>query len=116
MAIGPQENAKNLVRALGHAAAAASSSDQRESTVTALHPPNRVELTSTASGVTAAYDYRLRGIDGHTEITLDAACTATGWILPLHPLISYVMKRVDSKQLAALKRVAESKAETAHLP
>lgn len=83
---------------------------EHESTVIAFDPPNRIELTSTQSGITAAYDYRLREVDGRTEITLNATCTATGWIRLMHPLIAYMMKRVDSKQLAALKRIAESTA------
>ncbi len=80
---------------------------EHRSTVTAFEPGKRLEMTSTQSGVTAVYDYRLEPAQGGTRVTLDAACTATGWIRLIHPLINYMMKRVDGEQITALKTVIE---------
>ena len=81
---------------------------EHHSTVTAFEPGRRLEMTSTQSGVTAVYDYRLQPATGGTRVTLDAACTATGWIRLIHPLINYMMKRIDGNQITALKDVIES--------
>ena len=84
---------------------------ERESQVSALDEGKRLVLTSTQGGVTAIYDYRLVPTANGTQITLDAACNATGWWKLVHPLIAFAMKKADSPQLARLKSVVENNNE-----
>lgn len=71
-------------------------------------PGRRMALSSSEGGVTAVYDYRCRPAGAGTEVTLDARCEVQGWLWRLlHPLIAFMMKRTDGKQLANLKRVVE---------
>ena len=75
----------------------------RDSRVTALDPGRRIALTSTQGGVTATYTYALEPAKEGTEITLHAACTATGFWKLLHPVIVMAMRKSDSSHLANLK-------------
>ena len=82
---------------------------ERESTVVGWSPPNRLALQSVQGGVTALYEYACEPADGGTRLTLRAGCRAEGlgWRLAL-PLIGVLMKRADSGQVSALKRLIES--------
>ena len=76
---------------------------ERESHVTALEPDKRIALTSTQGGITATYTYTLTPIGDSTEVTLTAACEATGFWQLLHPIILFAMKRSDSSHLTKFK-------------
>jgi len=82
---------------------------ERESTVAAWSPPNRLVLRSQQGGVTATYEYTCRAEGDGTCLTLDAGCEMQGlaWRL-LGPLIRHMMKRTDSGQPAALQQLLES--------
>lgn len=79
----------------------------RETRVTALEPGRKLALTSTQGGVTATYEYLLAPAGDGTEITLNAACEATGVWKLVHPLIVVAMKAADSTQLSNLKAMIE---------
>ncbi|MFQ5552001.1 MAG: SRPBCC family protein [Gemmatimonadales bacterium] len=82
---------------------------ERESTIVAWQPPNALTLRSVQGPVTAIYEYRCQGVGGRTVVTLDARCSAEGILWKLaHPMIVFMMKRVDGGQLAALKRCLET--------
>ncbi len=80
---------------------------ERESEITAWDPCRRIALTSIQGGVTATYEYSLSPASGSTELTLEAACQATGFWKLLHPLIVLAMKRSDSSHLIKLKSAIE---------
>lgn len=84
----------------------------RESTIVAWSPPRRLILRSTQGGITATYAYTLEPEDGGTRLTLSARCEARGlgWRLA-SPLIRHLMKRSDSGQVAALKRLVEARGD-----
>ena len=81
----------------------------RETTVVAWSPPNRLALCSKQGGMTATYEYSCEPEDSGTSLTLRAHCKAEGlgWRLA-SPLIGFLMKRSDSGQPAALKRLVEA--------
>lgn len=80
---------------------------EHETEITSLEPGKRISLTSTQGGVSATYDYSIVPSGGSTEVTLNAACTATGFWWWLHPLIVRAMKNSDSSQLTLLKSAIE---------
>ena len=82
---------------------------ERESTIVTWSPPRRLALRSRQGGMTATYEYTCEPEDGGTRLTLCARCEArgVGWRLA-SPLIGFLMKRSDSGQVAALKRLVES--------
>ena len=82
---------------------------ERESTVTAWSPPERLVLRSNQGGVTATYEYTCRPEGDGTRVTLRARCETRGlaWNL-VGPLIRFLMKRADAGQIRALKVLLES--------
>ena len=82
---------------------------ERASTIVDWSPPRRLALRSRQGGMTATYEYTCEPEDGGTRLTLKARCEARGfgWRLA-SPLIQYLMKRTDSGQVAALKRLVEA--------
>ena len=81
----------------------------RESTITVWSPPKQLVLCSRQGGVTAVYEYTCSPEGEGARLTLQASCEmrGSGWRL-IGPLIRYLMKRTDSGQPAALKRVFEA--------
>ncbi len=81
---------------------------ERTTTVVEWSPPSRLSLRSTQGGMSATYTYACAPERDGTRLTLDAACEARGlhWQL-MSPVIGYLMKRSDSGQVAALKRMIE---------
>ena len=81
----------------------------RESTVAVWSPTRRLVLLAQQGGVTATYEYTCEPEAGGTRVTLQAGCEmrGLGWRL-IGPLIRHLMKRSDSGQIVALKRVLES--------
>lgn len=76
---------------------------EHESTIVTWRPPYELTLLSTQGGITATYQYTCQPVAGGTEVKLQAGCAARGpWRL-VRPLISFMMKRADSPQVAALK-------------
>ena len=72
----------------------------RSSTVAKWDPPNQIVLVSKQGGVTATYTYRCQPTaDGGTEASLEAECVMKGAWKLLGPLIRFMMKRVDGKQM-----------------
>lgn len=84
---------------------------ERETTVVAWAPPHRLALRSQQGGMTATYEYTCEPEDRGTRLTLRARCEAQGfgWRLA-SPLIGFLMKRADSGQVMALKRLVEQPA------
>ncbi len=81
---------------------------ERESEIVAWEPPKRMALRSKQGGMTAVYEYRCEGQGAGTEVTLDARCWGTGFLWKmLAPLIGILMKRTDSGQLIALRKMIE---------
>jgi len=81
----------------------------RDAVIVAWAPPQRLALRSTQGGMTATYVYTCKPEASGTRLTLDARCEASGlgWRLA-GPLIGFLMKRADSGQVAALKRLLEA--------
>ena len=78
-------------------------------TVTRWEPCRALTLESIQGGVTAVYAYTFTELDGVTQVQLEASCSARGWFWKLLlPLIAFFMKRSDSGQLVALKRLTEA--------
>ena len=82
---------------------------ERESLVKELVDGQRLVLESTQGPVVATYTYSCTPRDGGTELTLQAVCRGRGSIRLVMPLIRYMMKRVDSGQPQALKRLVEAR-------
>jgi uncharacterized protein YndB with AHSA1/START domain len=82
---------------------------ERESTIDSWSPPRRLALRSRQGGMTALYEYTCEPEEGGTRLTLNANCEARGigWRAAA-PLIRFMMKRVDSGQVTALKRLIEA--------
>ena len=82
---------------------------EKESTIAAWSPPHRLVLCSKQGGVTATYEYTCRSEGAGTRLKLHARCEmkGIGWRLT-GPLVRYLIKRTDSGQISALKRVLES--------
>jgi len=79
-----------------------------ESEISRFEPGKSITLRSKQRGITAVYEYRLESRGPATEVQLTANCWGTGLLWKLAaPLIGIAMKRADSGQLAALKRVVE---------
>ena len=82
---------------------------ERTSEIVALDPGCSITLRSVQGGVSADYVYGLTLLgDDHCEATLSAACNMTGAWRLLGPIIRPAMKRSDSGQMDALKRVVEA--------
>lgn len=83
----------------------------RTSEITALEPGRSVTLTSVQGGVRADYTYTCEPTGEETLVTLVADCHTSGvWNLA-GGLIRAAMKRSDSGQLEALKRVIEERGD-----
>ena len=80
----------------------------RESTIVAWSPPHRLALRSRQGGMTATYEYTCKPENRGTRLTLRARCEArgVGWRLA-GPLVRFLIKRADSGQVTALKRLVE---------
>lgn len=76
---------------------------ERTSWVETCQPERELTLRSTQGPVTATYRYRLEPEDGATRVTLQARCNAKGLVKIVMPLIAIAIRRVDGKQLVALR-------------
>lgn len=85
----------------------AGNGSERDIVITAWEPNYRLALTSEVRGVTATYEYTLKGRRETTEITLSAECSTTGLLRIIHPFLSMMMKRYDGDQLMLLKQAIE---------
>lgn len=97
----PGEGTRILFRSRG---------SERESTIVGWSPPELLALRSRQGGMTATYEYSCAPEADGTRLSLHARCEASGlgWRLA-GPLIQLLMKRADSGQVAALKRVLEER-------
>lgn len=81
---------------------------ERTSAISALRPGESVTLTSVQGGVRADYTYTVVGDGTATRATLVADCVTSGPLWRLAgPALRAVIRRTDSGQLAALKRLVE---------
>lgn len=81
----------------------------RDTLIVVWSPPERLALRSVQGGMTATYEYTCAPERDGTRVTLNARCEAKGlgWRM-VSPLIRLLMKRADSGQVAALKRLVET--------
>ena len=80
-----------------------------ESRVTMWVPGRALALRQRRGGIEATYTYTLHDeADGATRVELDARCRASGsWWIVL-PLIAFLMKRSDARQVQLFKRFVEA--------
>ena len=98
---GPNEAGTELVfRARGK---------DRPSSILAFDPGRSVTLRSVQGGVTADYRYRVDP-EGDTtaRVNLNADCSTTGVWTIVGPLLRLMMRKTDSGQLDALKKMMEA--------
>lgn len=80
----------------------------RTSSIAASEPGRSLVIRSAMRGITAEYAYELVDVGGDsTRVTLVARSRATGLQRLLGPLVDDAMRRTDSGQLEALRRVLE---------
>jgi carbon monoxide dehydrogenase subunit G len=79
----------------------------RTARVEIADPGRTVIVHSSQGGVTAAYTYTCVPDGASTVVTLTADCRAGGLWRPFAPLLRAAIRRADSGQPAALKRVIE---------
>lgn len=80
----------------------------RPSSIGATDPGRSLVIRSQLRGLTAEYAYELHDDEVGTRVTLVAHCTATGWHRLLGPALREAMRRTDSGQLEALRRILET--------
>jgi carbon monoxide dehydrogenase subunit G len=73
-----------------------------------VEPGQTVVVHSSQGGVSAAYTYSCVSEGGRTKVTLTADCHAKGVWRPLAGLLRAAIRRSDSGQLTALKRMIEA--------
>jgi carbon monoxide dehydrogenase subunit G len=73
-----------------------------------VEPGRTVVVHSSQGGVSAAYTYSCVPDGGRTTVTLTADCHAGGIWRPFAGLLRAAIRRADSGQIAALKRVIEA--------
>lgn len=80
----------------------------RPAEVTALEPGQSLTLRSVQGPVCADYRYSLEPEGPHTRLRLVARCEVRGWMALFAPLLRWVIRRTDSGQVQALKRLVEA--------
>jgi carbon monoxide dehydrogenase subunit G len=85
----------------------------RTSRITAFEPGRAVTLTCVQGGVRADYAYACAPSGAGTRVTLRAHCQISGVWKVAGGLIRWAIRRADSGQLEALKRVVEAGARNA---
>ncbi|MFC0527018.1 SRPBCC family protein [Phytohabitans kaempferiae] len=81
---------------------------ERTSRVEVVEPGRTVVLHSAQGGVTAAYTYTCVPDGDRTRVTVTVDCRAGGMWRPFAGLLRAAIRRADSGQLTALKRVVEA--------
>ena len=82
---------------------------ERPSEITAVMPGRSVTLSSSQGNVTADYTYTCEPVGDGTRVSLIADCSTKGFLLALvGPLLRLVVRRTDSGQISAFKRVVEA--------
>lgn len=81
----------------------------RDSSVVAVQPPTSLVIRSVLRGWTTEYAYELRDTEAGTHVALVATCATTGVRRLLEPLLHDAMRRTDSGQLDALRRLLEAR-------
>ncbi|MBL7260460.1 SRPBCC family protein [Paractinoplanes lichenicola] len=81
----------------------------RTGRVEVVEPGRTVVVHSAQGGVTAAYTYTCEPDGGRTHLTVTADCRVTGVMRPFAGLLRAAIRRADSGQPGALKRVIEGR-------
>jgi len=101
------------VRADGDVLTVHARGKDRTSRITAYEPGRSVTLTSVQGGVRADYAYTCEPAGTGTRVSLRADCVTSGAWKLVGGLIRSAIRRADSGQLDALKRVVEAGARDA---
>lgn len=81
---------------------------ERTSEITAVRPGESITLTSVQGGVRADYTYSVVPVGDTTRATLVADVTTKPLWRPIAPTLRMLIRRADSGQLDALKRLVEA--------